>query len=133
MVCLECECCEDGSVDGNCDADGKCTCKEHIAGDKCDEAAPGYYEFPDPKRKILFILLFYRNFSFLWILSKVFKPAFFIACECNMDGSEDNTCNDEGQCNCKCNIKVLKYYAAYDDDYILINEFISLIFIGRQM
>ena len=31
---------------------------------------------------------------------------FFVACECNMDGSEDNTCNDDGQCNCKCNIKV---------------------------
>ena len=34
---------------------------------------------------------------------------FFVACECNMDGSEDNTCNDDGQCNCKCNIKVSFY------------------------
>ena len=56
FICLECECCEDGSVDDTCDADGKCTCKEHIAGDKCDEAEPGYYEFPDPKRKILYTL-----------------------------------------------------------------------------
>ena len=56
LLCLECECCEDGSVDDTCDADGKCTCKEHIAGDKCDEAEPGYYEFPDPKRKILYTL-----------------------------------------------------------------------------
>ena len=48
---LACECCEDGSVDLNCDAEGKCTCKEHIVGDKCDEAEPGYYDFPDPKRK----------------------------------------------------------------------------------
>ena len=59
----------DGSVDDTCDADGKCTCKEHIAGDKCDEAEPGYYEFPDPTRKIFYI--FKELLSFLWILSKI--------------------------------------------------------------
>ena len=76
---------------------------------------------------------FKETFLFFGYFLKFLSLHFFIACECNMDGSEDNTCNDEGQCNCKCNIKVLKYYAAYDDDCILINEFISFIFIGRQM
>ena len=70
LDCSECECNVDGSVDDTCDADGKCTCKEHIAGDKCDEAEPGYYEFPDPTRKIFYILSL-KTLSFLWIFSKI--------------------------------------------------------------
>lgn len=30
---------------------------------------------------------------------------FSTECECNVDGSEDNTCDEEGRCNCKCNVK----------------------------
>ena len=52
FLLLECECNAEGSVDLNCDAEGKCTCKENITGDKCDEVVPGYYDFPDPKRKL---------------------------------------------------------------------------------
>ena len=28
-----------------------------------------------------------------------------LACDCNMAGSEDNNCANDGQCTCKCNIK----------------------------
>ena len=65
LIDLECECNEEGSVDDTCDADGKCTCKEHIAGDKCDEAEPGYYEFPDPKR--MYFTFFLKVFSVLFL------------------------------------------------------------------
>ena len=69
---LECECSADGSVDLNCDAEGKCTCKEHISGDKCDESEPGYYNFPDPQE-----------------------------CQCNAEGSVDQNCDDaSGKCTC---------------------------------
>ena len=49
---LECECNEEGSVDNTCDeVSGKCTCKEHIVGDKCDQSSEEYFGFPDPERK----------------------------------------------------------------------------------
>ena len=42
-VNLDCQCNADGSQDGNCNEEGKCTCKsENIAGDKCDQCAEGY-------------------------------------------------------------------------------------------
>ena len=44
-----CDCNPDGSVENNCDPNGKCTCKEHIVGNKCNETEPGYYDFPTPK------------------------------------------------------------------------------------
>lgn len=45
-----CDCNEAGSSSNNCDsASGQCPCKENIAGDKCDEPAPGYYDFPEPQ------------------------------------------------------------------------------------
>ena len=32
----------DGSEDGNCASDGQCSCKENIAGAKCDQCQEGY-------------------------------------------------------------------------------------------
>ena len=40
----------DGSVDNVCAVDdGKCTCKENIAGHNCDKSAPGWWNFPTPQ------------------------------------------------------------------------------------
>ena len=45
-----CDCNEAGSSSNNCDStSGQCPCKENIAGDKCDQPAPGYYDFPEPQ------------------------------------------------------------------------------------
>ena len=49
---LACECNESGSVDQNCDAQGKCTCKENVTGDKCDVIVPGHFDIDDPKGMI---------------------------------------------------------------------------------
>ena len=39
-------CDEEGSVNENCDDKGRCTCKQHVTGDKCKKCAPGYDNFP---------------------------------------------------------------------------------------
>ena len=45
---IECHCNEDGSVDTSCDeASGKCTCKEHIVGDKCTQCVEEFHGFPN--------------------------------------------------------------------------------------
>ena len=30
---------------------------------------------------------------------------FILECNCNLEGSEDNTCDENGICKCKCNVK----------------------------
>ena len=35
------------------EAEGICTCKPNIVGEKCDKAAPGYYNFPEVIRKYI--------------------------------------------------------------------------------
>ena len=53
----ECECNPDGSTSNDCNpVDGKCPCNEHIVGDHCDTPEPGFFDFPDPKRKSFAIL-----------------------------------------------------------------------------
>ena len=42
---LACDCNPDGSVNHLCDDNGKCTCNEHVVGDKCDSCATGYGDF----------------------------------------------------------------------------------------
>ena len=57
----ECDCNPDGSVDQNCDdTTGKCTCKEHIVGDKCDQCAAGFFGYPtcQGSKNIKFIIRF---------------------------------------------------------------------------
>ena len=44
-----CNCNEEGSVDQNCNAHGKCTCKENVIGDKCDTVVEAFYDITDPK------------------------------------------------------------------------------------
>ena len=42
---LACDCNPDGAVNHLCDDYGKCTCNEHVVGDKCDSCATGYGDF----------------------------------------------------------------------------------------
>ena len=42
ILFLACQCNMDGSEDGNCASDGQCSCKENIAGAKCDQCQEGY-------------------------------------------------------------------------------------------
>ena len=51
----DCQCNMDGSVDNVCDViDGKCTCKEHVAGHNCDKSEDGWWNFPNPEGMIYF-------------------------------------------------------------------------------
>ena len=71
---LACDCDLEGSIinDGErpCEVDvGQCTCKENIAGRKCDESATGFYGFPNPQgttvlaRKKVVLMQKSRGFS----------------------------------------------------------------------
>ena len=46
FIFIACTCDEDGSVDNNCDINGKCTCKANVVGDNCDQCAGGFFGFP---------------------------------------------------------------------------------------
>lgn len=50
---LACECDVNGSEDGECiaDIDDGCNCKRGYTGRYCDECLPGFFGFPDCKRK----------------------------------------------------------------------------------
>ena len=43
----DCGCDVTGAVDKNCDAEGKCMCKEGYTGDKCNQCAAGNFGFPN--------------------------------------------------------------------------------------
>lgn len=72
----ECECDPMGSLSTQCDLlGGKCPCKSHVVGRKCDRCAPGTYGF---------------------------GPAGCRPCDCNSIGSLDNFCDvQSGQCKCR--------------------------------
>ena len=40
------ECNKEGSKDKTCDKEGKCTCNDHVDGDKCATCSEGFYSFP---------------------------------------------------------------------------------------
>lgn len=48
-MCLrtECPCDYRGTVYGVCDALGRCLCREHVDGERCDRCRLGYYSFPN--------------------------------------------------------------------------------------
>ena len=71
-----CGCNEHGSSDIVCSEEGKCTCKDNYAGDKCDECIEGFFGFPNCQ-----------------------------GCTCNDQGSENAVCDTSGKCTCKANIE----------------------------
>ena len=46
MFFIECNCHQDGSLDGNCDDAGKCSCKRGFDRDKCNTCGEGFFGFP---------------------------------------------------------------------------------------
>ena len=80
---LACDCNAEGSESMQCDDKGQCKCKPGFTGSQCDECsqefegqkcekcASTFYGYPDCK-----------------------------ACECDVEGSKDKTCDGEGKCTC---------------------------------
>ena len=72
----KCNCTEEGSHDITCDDHGVCNCKVNFINDKCDECAPGFYNFPtcEGKHKCItyvtgsFYLLTHCFFFFIFSL-----------------------------------------------------------------
>lgn len=46
FLCAECNCEAVGSVENTCGPSGQCLCRSNYAGLKCDQCAPGYYNYP---------------------------------------------------------------------------------------
>ena len=57
MSFLECNCHQDGSLDGNCNDAGKCSCKNGFDGDKCNTCGKEFFGFPHCRG------IFFSNFS----------------------------------------------------------------------
>ena len=48
LIFIECNCDQNGQLDGNCDDDtGKCYCNPGFDGDKCETCAKGFSGFPN--------------------------------------------------------------------------------------
>ena len=109
---LACECNQNGSVDLQCDSEGKCNCKENVLGDKCDEVLPGFYDITDPKGIVMWISICYVpllhwKYVFIACACDLQGTECIQGIECNATGVEDKniSCDDNGKCKCRCNIK----------------------------
>ena len=66
-----------------CDNNGQCYCQAGFFSAKCEEGT-------------IFIILQERFVTYTFFLIS--------ECNCNVQGSIDNTCDNNGQCNCKANV-----------------------------
>ena len=91
---LECQCNEQGSASDKCeDESGKCSCRPHVVGHKCDKCEPGYFGFPDCQRMYCSIrhsivsenlkLFFSKRYSTTHVVWGNFGRYFFFAI-CNV-------------------------------------------------
>uniref|UniRef100_A0A3Q3MFH8 Laminin subunit alpha 3 n=1 Tax=Mastacembelus armatus TaxID=205130 RepID=A0A3Q3MFH8_9TELE len=64
-------CQREGTVYEVCDTSGRCLCREHVEGERCDRCQPGYHSFPDCH-----------------------------TCFCDGAGVADSVCSPSGQCIC---------------------------------
>lgn len=72
--CQPCICDYRGTLDGICDALGRCLCQQSVEGERCDRCRPGYHSFPNCR-----------------------------ACLCDGAGVADSVCGPNGQCICLSN------------------------------
>ena len=77
--CKECNCDPVGSVSGECSLDFMtgdyiCECKPGVTGNKCDQCFDGYYGL---------------------------KKEGCTFCDCDMNGSTSEQCDEEGKCFCQ--------------------------------
>ncbi|XP_004635889.1 laminin subunit alpha-1 [Octodon degus] len=73
--CRACGCHEKGSLSGVCHpASGRCNCRPHVTGQRCDQCLPGYYGLD--------------------------TGLGCLACNCSLAGSTSGECTDQGQCRC---------------------------------
>ena len=96
-----CNCTIQGSYRHTCNDNGECSCKANVINDKCNTCADNFFNFPTCQGKY-----FLHNFLIiLHCINSTYLLFFhFSACNCNTQGSFDNTCNDNGKCSCKANI-----------------------------
>ena len=84
-----CECHKGGSDGLDCNVHGKCTCNQHVTGDKCEQCLNGYKTHPKCDE---------CDTNFFGYPDC--KP-----CTCNEKGSQNITCNViTGACECKENV-----------------------------
>nr|XP_039271795.1 laminin subunit gamma-1-like [Styela clava] len=78
--CVACGCSITGSVKEQCDANGVCTCKPGVGGDKCDQCLPGFFGLSEAGCSM---------------------------CQCSAYGTEAGTVCDpvSGDCVCKLNVE----------------------------
>ena len=83
--CQACECHLEGSDGLDCNLHGKCACKEHVTGDKCDQCQAGYDNHPACDQ----------------CEAGYFGYPDCQKCTCNENGSKNLICNqDTGDCEC---------------------------------
>ena len=64
-----CKCNAEGSKDIDCNSQGLCECICNVVGPNCDKCAPGFYQFPNCKRKYTQWPISYLNYQdFIYLL-----------------------------------------------------------------
>uniref|UniRef100_A0A672HK63 Laminin, gamma 3 n=1 Tax=Salarias fasciatus TaxID=181472 RepID=A0A672HK63_SALFA len=76
--CLPCNCNVNGSVSLQCDAEGRCVCRDGVTGEKCDTCRAGFHSL---------------------------GPGGCRPCECDPSGSVDSCSPLDGRCFCKPNVE----------------------------
>jgi len=117
--CRPCECDSEFTV-GTCEpTTGRCYCKPQYAGDRCDQCAPGYYDFPTCKECDCYyngtlndICLPVDDacpckYNFAGMYCDMCAPTFYDfptckPCDCEGEGVASNVCDQEtGNCQCQ--------------------------------
>ncbi|ESO89633.1 hypothetical protein LOTGIDRAFT_164938 [Lottia gigantea] len=129
QCCVPCNCIEAGSTTLQCnDADGKCTCKPNVQGDKCDTCEDGYFGLPTQPCEVNLLSVDRKYSKKLSCFPCKMDTKRFdegpAACNCNVTGTVTGqmTCNKtSGQCDCKsgvsgrqCN-ECMKFYSGFSE------------------
>ncbi|KAF3699380.1 Laminin subunit alpha-3 [Channa argus] len=114
---VECICDNRGAVDKVCDASGRCLCREHVEGERCDHCRPGFHSFPHCQACLCegagvadhvcsptgycICLPNYEGQECDECAPGYYGYPDCAACQCSREGSHGNVCNKlSGQCLC---------------------------------